>query len=125
MRIINGKLLTMEGQCFEKGYVDFENGVITAFGDAQGAAAAQGEVFDAEGGVIMPGFIDAHTHIGISEESIREEGEDCNEITDPVTPQMRAIDGIYPNEDAFRRAVDAGITEIGRASCRERVWQLV
>ncbi len=110
MRIINGKLLTMEGQCFENGYVDFENGVITAFGDAQGAAAAQGEVFDAEGGIIMPGFIDAHTHIGISEESIREEGEDCNEITDPVTPQMRAIDGIYPNEDAFRRAVDAGIT---------------
>lgn len=110
MRIINGKLLTMEGQCFENGYVDFENGVITAFGDAQGAAAAQGEVFDAEGGIIMPGFIDAHTHIGISEESVRDEGEDCNEITDPVTPQMRAIDGIYPNEDAFRRAVDAGIT---------------
>lgn len=110
MRIINGKLLTMEGQCFENGYVDFENGVITAFGDAQGAAAAQGEVFDAEGGMIMPGFIDAHTHIGISEESVRDEGDDCNEITDPVTPQMRAIDGIYPNEDAFRRAVDAGIT---------------
>ena len=40
MRIANGKLLTMEGQCFEKGYVDFENGVITAFGDMQSAPAA-------------------------------------------------------------------------------------
>lgn len=110
MRITNGKLLTMEGQCFEKGYVDFENGVITAFGDAQSAPAATGEVLDAEGGYIMPGLIDAHTHIGISEESVRSEGEDCNEITDPVTPHLRAIDGIYPNEEAFRRAVDAGVT---------------
>lgn len=110
MRIINGKLLTMEGQCFEKGYVDFENGVITAFGDAQSAPAAAGEVFDAEGGYIMPGLIDAHTHIGISEESVRSEGEDCNEITDPVTPQLRAIDGIYPSEQAFRRAIEAGVT---------------
>lgn len=110
MRIINGKLLTMEGQCFENGYIDFENGVITAFGEAQGAPAYSGEVLDAEGGVIMPGMIDAHTHIGISEESVRAEGEDCNEITDPVTPQLRAIDGIYPCEPAFRRAVEAGIT---------------
>lgn len=110
MRITNGKLLTMEGQCFENGYVDFENGVITAFGDAAGAPEASGEVLDAQGGYILPGFIDAHTHIGISEESVREEGDDCNEITDPVTPQLRAIDGIYPCEAAFRRAVEAGVT---------------
>ena len=110
MRIINGKLLTMEGQSFEKGYVDFENGVITAFGDASGAPGASGEVLDAQGGYILPGFIDAHTHIGIAEESVRDEGDDCNEITDPVTPQLRAIDGIYPCEDAFRRAVEAGVT---------------
>lgn len=132
MRITNGKLLTMEGQCFEKGYIDFENGVITSFGDMQSAPAASGEVLDAEGGYIMPGMIDAHTHIGISEESVRSEGEDCNEITDPVTPQMRAIDGIYPSENAFVRAVEAGVTSavigpgsanvIGGQMCFAKLW---
>ena len=80
----------------------------------------------------MPGMIDAHTHIGISEESVRSEGEDCNEITDPVTPQMRAIDGIYPSENAFVRAVEAGVTSavigpgsanvIGGQMCFAKLW---
>ena len=112
MRIVNGKLLTMEGQCFENGYVDFENGVITAFGDAKDAPAAKGEVLDANGGYIMPGLIDAHTHIGIAEESVRDEGDDCNEITDPVTPQLRAINCTDPSEVAFARSVAAGITSL-------------
>ena len=97
MRITNGILLTMEGQNYENGYVDFENGVITAFGDMAQAAPYDGEVFDAEGGYIMPGLMDAHTHIGISEEGLRWEGEDCNETTDPVTPDMRVVDGFNPN----------------------------
>ena len=110
MRIINGRLLTMEGQVFENGYVDFENGKITAFGDAAAAAPATGEVLDANGGYILPGFIDAHSHIGLSEEAYRWEGEDCNERCDPVTPHLRAIDGIYPFDIAFKKAIDGGVT---------------
>ncbi|ODU55593.1 MAG: hypothetical protein ABT01_05775 [Clostridium sp. SCN 57-10] len=110
MRIINGKVLTMEGETFECGYVDFENGVITALGDMASAPAYTGETVDARGGYVLPGFIDAHSHIGISEENVRWEGEDCNEMTDPVTPQLRAIDAIFPFDTAFPRASAAGVT---------------
>lgn len=110
MRITGGRLITAEGQEFENGYVDFENGVITAFGDAAEAPAASGEVYDAEGGYILPGFIDAHTHIGIMEQSVRWEGNDTNEATDPVTPQIKAIDAIYPFDTAFDDALSFGVT---------------
>ena len=83
MRIQNGILITIENGRYENGYVDFENGVITAVGDAANAPAYDGEVIDAQGGYIMPGLIDAHSHIGISEEGFRWEGEDCNETTSP------------------------------------------
>ena len=112
MRIINGILLTMEGQNYENGYVDFENGVITAVGDAKDAPAYDGEVYDAQGGYILPGFIDAHSHIGISEEGFRWEGEDCNETTSPVTPDMRAMDGFYPFDTAIPKARKAGVTTV-------------
>ena len=112
MRIMNGILLTMEGQRYENGYIDFENGVITAVGDSKDAPAYNGEVFDAYGGYIMPGLIDAHSHIGISEEGKRWEGEDCNETTDPVTPDMRAMDGFYPRDSAIPKARKAGVTTV-------------
>ena len=112
MRITNGILLTMEGQNYENGYVDFENGVITALGDAANAPAYEGEVIDAKGGYIMPGLIDAHSHIGISEEGFRWEGEDCNETTSPVTPEMRAMDGFYPFDIAIPKARRAGVTTV-------------
>jgi imidazolonepropionase-like amidohydrolase len=110
MRIQNGVLLTMEGERFEKGYVDIQNGKIAAFGAMDSAAEYAGEVLDAEGGYIMPGIVDAHTHIGISEEGLRWEGEDCNETTDPVTPEMRAIDGVNPFDTAIPKARRAGVT---------------
>ena len=110
MRITGGRLITAEGQEFENGYVDFENGVITAFGDAAEAPTASGEVYDAEGGYILPGFIDAHTHIGIMEQSVRWEGNDTNEATDPVTPQIKAVDAIYPFDTAFDDALSFGVT---------------
>jgi len=110
MRVQNGILLTMEGERFEKGYVDFENGVITGYGAADGAPPCAGETLDAGGGYILPGFIDAHTHIGISEEGLRWEGADYNESTDPVTPDMRAMDGFNPADTAIPKARRAGVT---------------
>ena len=115
MRIQNGVLLTMEGQRFENGYVDFENGKITAFGDMADAPACGGEIFDANGGYILPGLMDAHTHIGIGEEGLRWEGIDYNEITNPVTPQLRVIDGFNPFDTAIPKAVAGGVTTVGVA----------
>lgn len=58
----------------------------------------------------MPGFIEAHCHMGITEEKKGMEGDDCNEGVDPITPSLRAIDAINPMDDAFHNAVKAGIT---------------
>ena len=58
----------------------------------------------------MPGFVDAHCHIGLFEDGIGFEGEDGNEATDPVTPHLRAIDAINPMDRAFEEAVRGGVT---------------
>lgn len=68
------------------------------------------EIFDAKGLHVWPGIIDAHSHIGISEEKVGLQGDDCNEGTNPVTPCLRAIDAINPMDSAFHNAVAAGIT---------------
>jgi imidazolonepropionase-like amidohydrolase len=112
IRIQNGLLHTVECGSYENGYVDVENGKIVGFGALSDAPAHHGEIFDAEGGFIFPGMIDAHSHIGISEEGKRWEGEDCNETTNPVTPDMRVMDGFYPFDIAIPKARRAGITTV-------------
>lgn len=113
MRICNGILVTIEGGTFSDGYVDLENGIITGFGSMESAPDYEGEIIDAKGGYILPGLIDAHTHIGICEESVGAAGSDCNEKSDPVTPDMRAIDGVKPFDSAIQKAREAGVTTVG------------
>lgn len=60
----------------------------------------------------MPGFIEAHAHIGISEEKWGVIADDCNEGTNPVTPSLRAIDALNPMDPAFHEAIEAGITSV-------------
>ena len=67
-------------------------------------------VIDAQGRLVTPGGIDAHCHIGLDNEAVGWEGMDYNEIVDPITPQMRAIDSIYPQDEAFALAVQGGVT---------------
>ena len=67
-------------------------------------------VIDASGMYVMPGFVDAHCHIGLFEDGIGFEGEDGNEMTDPITPHLRAIDAINPMDKAFDEAVQGGVT---------------
>ncbi len=112
MRITNATIMTMEGTVLCPGYIDFDGGKITALGamaDAPALTAGQ-TVLDAEGGYVLPGFVDAHSHIGICEEGRRWEGDDCNERSDPVTPNLRAIDGIYPHDTAMQKALRGGVT---------------
>ena len=90
------------------GDVLLDGGKIVALGEHIDAPGA--EVFDASGLLVTPGFIDAHTHIGLDEEAMRWEGADYNEMSDPVTPDMRGIDGINPMDEAFESAVQAGAT---------------
>ena len=113
MRIFNGTLYTMSTeseQRIEHGYVDIEDTLIKGFGRMDEAPPYNGELFDAKGGYILPGLIDAHTHIGLCEEGVDWQGDDINETTDPITPQMMASDGIYPFDSAIPKAARAGVT---------------
>lgn len=69
-------------------------------------------VIDASGLNLYPGFVEAHCHIGLDGSGIGFEGDDCNEMTDILTPQLRAIDGIEPMDPAFREALGAGVTTV-------------
>lgn len=70
------------------------------------------EIIDAKGKFIYPGFIDAHTHMGLWEDGMGFEGADGNEETDPITPQLNPIDGINPMDNTFKEAVQGGITSV-------------
>lgn len=70
------------------------------------------DVIDAKGKVITPGLIDVHTHLGVHEEGIGAEGHDFNETSSPLTPEVRALDGINPADKGFEDARNAGITTV-------------
>lgn len=109
--IKNGKIFTMAGVNYEKGCVLINEGKIIEIKDninpPEGA-----KLIDAKGGWVLPGLIDAHCHIGLMEEDIGVEGMDVNEATDPITPHMRAIDGINPLDPSFEEAIKAGVTTV-------------
>lgn len=69
-------------------------------------------VLDVREGYVLPGWIDCHTHLGIIEEATGKIGVDNNEISDPITPNLRAIDGVNPMDIAFKDAVSHGITTV-------------
>lgn len=108
--IKNGTIATMgpEG-VLENGGVLMVDGKIAQIGTD--ITAPEGcQVIDVQGAYVMPGIIDAHTHIGIFESGIGDAGVDGNETNDPITPEMRGLDGIYPLDTEFQRAYEAGVT---------------
>ena len=109
--IHNGKVLTITGKEYENGYIVCENGKIVEIGDSY-KGEFDGKVINAQGNIVMPGFIDPHCHVGMFNDSLNFEGSDGNECTEPVTPQLRAIDGIYHNDRYFNEACMAGVTTV-------------
>jgi imidazolonepropionase-like amidohydrolase len=107
--IKNGHIYTMAGEVIENGSILIENGKIVGVGPNL-VAPDEAEVIDAKGKMVTPGFVDAHCHLGLFEESIGFEGSDGNEMTDPVTPQLRAIDAINPMDISFKEAYEGGVT---------------
>jgi len=96
---------------YERGDILIEGGKIKKV--AEEIPSPEGaEIIDAEGMWVMPGIVDAHCHIGMWEDGIGFEGADGNEETDPVTPHLRAIDGINPEDTSFREAREHGITTV-------------
>lgn len=79
---------------------------------AENIECPEAETVDAEGLDVWPGFVEAHGHIGLDGYGMGFEGMDYNEISDPLTPQLRGIDGIKAMDPAFQQAADAGVTTV-------------
>lgn len=127
MLIINGKIHTMEDGVIEKGYIHVSKGLICQIGKMEDLNFADDETIDLNGNSVYPGFIDAHTHLGIFEDSLNFEGDDVNEENDPITPHLRAIDAVNPMDRSFSDALKAGITTVitGPGSANPIAGQLV
>jgi len=89
-----------------------ENQTIKLIGQLNASDYPTAQVIDANNRFVTPGIVDPHCHIGIFEEAIGFEGADGNEMTNPVFPELRAIDAIKPQDVAFQEALEAGITTV-------------
>ena len=107
--IKNGYIKTMAGEEFENGSILIDGGKIVQIAQ-EISVPTDCDVIDAEGRLVTPGCIDAHCHIGLDNEGMGWEGWDYNEIVEPLTPQLRAIDSINPQDEAFSLAVRGGVT---------------
>lgn len=111
--IKGGRVETMAGTALIKGDVLCRDGKIEQVAPQIVLPESAGvQVIDASGRLVMPGLIEAHCHVGITEEKKGMEGDDCNENVEPVTPWLRAIDAINTMDAAFGDAVRAGITSV-------------
>ena len=92
-----------------KGDILVENGKISAIG--RDISVTEGtEIIDAEGLQVYPGFVEAHCHLGLDNYACGFEGDDYNEMTDIICPQLRGCDGIYPQDPTLKMAAEGGVT---------------
>lgn len=112
--LINGRIMTMDGQDYQAGLLLVDDkGKIEFVGPMEPREIdASWEIIDLTGKYLLPGFVDAHTHLGIYEEIYAHEGDDVNEMSEPVTPQLRAVDGLNIHDLGFHDALKGGVTTV-------------
>jgi imidazolonepropionase-like amidohydrolase len=108
--IKNGKVLTMADKEYGCADVLIKDGKIAAVGENIDGKGAR--VIDASGCTVMPGLVECHCHLGITEEKKGFEGDDCNEKMYPITPHLKALNAVNPMDSAFHCALSAGITSV-------------
>ncbi len=110
MLIVNGVVHTMETGVIPQGFVHIQGGRIARTGPMSDLPKDAGpdSLIDARGGHVLPGFIDAHCHLGLYGAVSQE--DDLNESPTPCTPQLRALDGVDPFNQYFQEARRAGVT---------------
>jgi imidazolonepropionase-like amidohydrolase len=106
---INGKIVPVTASPIQKGCVLVEDGIIKKIAQ-QIEADEQTKIIDCEGQHLLPGFIDIHTHLGLYDEGTGWAGNDANETIEPLTPHIRAIDGVHPLDIGFSDAIAFGVT---------------
>jgi imidazolonepropionase-like amidohydrolase len=109
LAITGARILFGDGATLASGVLLVRDGRIAEVGETV-TIPDDVPVIDARGKVVAPGFIDAHTHLGVHEEGIGREGDDTNDLTDPLTPHLRALDGINPVETGLRMAAAHGVS---------------
>lgn len=114
--VIHAEIKTMEEHDISDGYLLADGGKIVELASMsdwnEDKAQACAKIIDAQGRTLTPGLVDAHTHMGMWEDGLGFEGADGNEETDPVTPHLRALDGVNPMDVTFREALSAGVTTV-------------
>ncbi len=114
MIIVNAEIHTMDKLCsvIKNGFLEIFEGKIIGIGDMKSLRENKETMIDMKGKRVYPGFIDAHNHLGMFEDSLTFEGDDGNEDTDPVTPQLRALDGTNPFDRYYSEALRSGVTTV-------------
>ncbi|HVX44870.1 MAG TPA: amidohydrolase [Mycobacteriales bacterium] len=107
--ITGGQVVPIEGAPIERGTVLLDGDRITAVGGPELPIPDGADIVDAGGQWVLPSFIDAHTHLGVHEEAEGWAGQDTNEMTDPVTAHVRAMDAINPADLGFADAISGGV----------------
>ena len=130
--IKNAKIITLEETDYECADILIKNGRIAKIG--KDISSEDAEKFDAAGLTAIPGIVDSHCHIGMWEDGIDQEGADGNESTEPITPELRAIDAINPLDRCFEEAREGGVTTvvtgpgssnvIGGQFCASSAWRM-
>ncbi len=112
--ITNGKIYTVnkDEKIIEKGTILIKNGKIESISEGEATVPEGYEIIDASGNYVLPGFIDSHTHQGLFDGSIGWAGFDGNEMTDPNTAHVRALDAINPEDPGLEEARIGGVTTI-------------
>ena len=109
--IVGGFVVPVTGEPSDGATILIQDGKITAIG-ADLDIPADARVIEAAGGWVLPGFIEAHGHVGVHEEGEGWAGSDSNELTEPVTAHVRAIDAINPADLGFRDAISGGVLAV-------------
>ena len=113
MLIFNGVVHPVDAPVIPNGYVELEGGKIKGVGPIEALPkGCEGPSLDVKGGHIVPGFVDAHCHLGLFGDALKFEGDDGNEATNPCTPHVRAIDGVNPLDRCFQEAREGGVTTV-------------
>jgi len=112
LALVGGRVVPVDAEPLDPGTVLVQDGRILAVGGPELAVPAGAEVVQAAGQWVLPGFIDPHAHVGVHEEGEGWAGQDTNEMTDPVTPQVRALDAVNPADEGFRDAIGGGVLAV-------------
>jgi imidazolonepropionase-like amidohydrolase len=110
--ITGARIVPVTGDPIDGGTILIDGGKIVAVGGPGLEVPPAAEVVDAAGKWVLPGFIDAHTHVGVHEEAEGWAGSDVNEMTRPVTAYVRALDAINPADQGFRDAIGGGVLSV-------------